>query len=570
MSRTPSAPILALADRMELMMPTRAALTILAVLVMAICAPAATGRPAPPNIVVIMFDDLSPRIGAFGDPLARTPNLDAFAKEAIRFPNTFVTAPVCAPSRAALFSGRHQQTLSAQHMRTRGAAGLPGGGPIPYDATPPPEVKWFPELLRRAGYFTVNVGKTDYQVGEPFTVWDASGAVDWRARPNDRPFFAFLNLARTHESYIWPETTDSPDPVARRVAERNRVELAAKPRLTDPAAVRVPAFLPDTGVVRADIARIYDNLAYEERRIGEIMAALRQSGELERTVVIVSADHGDGLPRMKRAIHATGLRVPMMVRLPGGLGAGAERQDLVSFIDLAPTILALAGEPVPQWMQGRPFLGPGAKANTRVYAGADRFDETQEHQRSVIDGRFQYIRNYRRDLPQLQPLAFRDNLPTMQEIWRLKAEGKLTPVVAQWLGPKPAEELYDLAADPDQVRNLAADPAHARHLARLRRDLDRWIARVGDMSDRPEIEMVEAIWPGRVQPRTLAPTLRLTGEGLSLASATPGASIGWRPAGETSWRLYARPFQLAPGAVVEAKAIRYGYAESPVARLGAP
>jgi arylsulfatase A-like enzyme len=540
---------------MEFVMPTRAALTILAVLMMALCAPAAAGGPAPPNIVVIMFDDLSPRIGAFGDPLARTPNLDALAKEAIRFPNTFVTAPVCAPSRAALFSGRHQQTLSAQHMRTRGAAGLPGGGPISYDATPPPEAKWFPELLRRAGYFTVNVGKTDYQVGEPFTVWDASGAVDWRALPKDRPFFAFLNLARTHESYIWPETTDSTDPVARRVAERNRVELAAKPRLTDPAEVRVPAFLPDTPVVRADIARLYDNLAYEERRVGEIMATLRESGELERTVVIVSADHGDGLPRMKRAIHATGLRVPMMVRLPG---------------DLAPTLLALAGEPIPKGMQGRPFLGPGAKANTRVYAGADRFDETQEHQRAVIDGRFQYIRNYRRELPQLQPLAFRDNLPTMQEIWRLKAEGRLTPAVAQWLGPKPAEELYDLAADPDQVRNLAADPAHAGHLARLRRDLDRWIARVGDMSDRPEIEMVEAIWPGRIQPKTAAPVARPARDGVALTSETPGASIGWRPTGETAWRLYVRPIQLAPGAVVEAKAIRYGYAESPVARLSAP
>jgi arylsulfatase A-like enzyme len=354
------------------------------------------------------------------------------------------------------------------------------------------------------------------------------------------------------------------------VAERNRVELAAKPRLTDPAEVRVPAFLPDTPVVRADIARLYDNLAYEERRVGEIMATLRESGELERTVVIVSADHGDGLPRMKRAIHATGLRVPMMVRLPGGVGAGTVREDLISFVDLAPTLLALAGEPIPKGMQGRPFLGPGAKANTRVYAGADRFDETQEHQRAVIDGRFQYIRNYRRELPQLQPLAFRDNLPTMQEIWRLKAEGRLTPAVAQWLGPKPAEELYDLAADPDQVRNLAADPAHAGHLARLRRDLDRWIARVGDMSDRPEIEMVEAIWPGRIQPKTAAPVARPARDGVALTSETPGASIGWRPTGETAWRLYVRPIQLAPGAVVEAKAIRYGYAESPVARLSAP
>ena len=191
----------------------------------------AAARPARPNFVVIMFDDMSPRIGAFGDRLARTPNIDAVAQEGIRYPNTFVTAPVCAPSRAALFSGRHQQTITAQHMRTKGAAGLPGGGPIDYEAVPPAQVKWLPELLRARGYFTINVGKTDYQIGDPFTIWDVNAPqADWRKRPKDKHFFAFINLQRTHESYTWPDDLESPNPLVRRVVARNRRQhpLAAK------------------------------------------------------------------------------------------------------------------------------------------------------------------------------------------------------------------------------------------------------------------------------------------------------------------------------------------------------
>lgn len=551
----------------------------IAAVVLALTAAGSAARlppPPRPNFVVIMFDDMSPRIGGLGDDLARTPNLDAFAREAIAYPNTFTTSPVCAPSRAALFSGRHQQTLGAQHMRTRGAAGLPGGGPIDYEATPPPQVKWLPELLRREGYFTVNVGKTDYQIGDPFTVWDVNAPnADWRKRPRDRPFFAFINLPRTHESYIWPEVTPSQDPLARRVAERNRIELAGKPRLTDPARVTVPPYLPDTPVVRADIARLYDNIAFEERKVGEILAALREDGVLDRTIVIVSADHGDGLPRVKRAIHYAGLRVPLLVRLPGGEGAGTVRRRLVSFVDLAPTILSLARAPAQGWMHGRPFLGPSARPNRLVFAAADRFDETRERQRTAIDGRFQYIRNHRPDLPQLQPLAFRDQLPTMQEIWRLRAAGGLPPLVAQFvIAPKAAEELYDLRADPHTVRNLARDPAAAGDLRRLRRALDGWTRMIGDMSDEPEAQMVARMWPGLVQPRTAPPTIIAGRPGrprtVTLSTATVGASIGYRFEGETGWRLYVAPFTAPDGAVIAAKAIRYGYAESALARSAIP
>jgi arylsulfatase A-like enzyme len=276
----------------------------------------ANARPASarPNIVVIMFDDLSPRIRALGDPVAHTPALDRFAGEAVHYPNTFTTSPVCAPSRSALMTGVHQQTLGTMHMRTRGAAGLRGGGPIEYDAVPPAQVKAFPELLRAAGYHTVNIGKFDYQFGEPFTMWDDAGpSADWRRRPGDRPFLAVINLQHTHESYLWPEETTSQNRLVQLVSQRNRRDFANKVRRTDPAAVVVPPYLPDTPVVRQDLARLYDNLSFDDQNVQRIMDALRADGVLDNTIVVVTSDHGDGLPRVKRAIHASGLRVPLLV-----------------------------------------------------------------------------------------------------------------------------------------------------------------------------------------------------------------------------------------------------------------
>jgi arylsulfatase A-like enzyme len=523
-----------------------------------------------------MFDDLSPRIGAFGDAVARTPHLDQVAREGIRYPNTFVTSPVCAPSRAALFSGRHQQTITAQHMRTSGVAGIPGGGPIDYLAVPPPDVKWLPELLRRGGYFTINVGKTDYQIGDPFTIWDVNARdADWRKRPRDKPFFAFINLQRTHESYIWPEDLESSSPLVQRIVERNRQDLSGKARLTDPAKVRVPLFLPDTPIVRADIARLYDNLAFDELNVGKIMQALREDGVLDDTIVIITSDHGDGLPRMKRAIYDAGLRVPLIVRLPHSSEAGAERKQLISFVDIAPTILNLARLPVPRWMHGQAFLGPRAKAENRyVFAGADRFDEVPEWQRSVHDGRYQYIRNFGAELPFMRPLAFRDVMPTMREMWRLQKAGQLPAQVGQYFtAPRATEELYDLSSDPDTVRNIAGDPHVAPALRRLRTAYRQWAARVGDDSSRPELQMIQEIWPGMKQPATAAPAISISRRGssryLRLTSVTKGASIGYRLRPQSPWLLYERPVPVPAGAQVEAKAIRYGYSESSPTRLSA-
>jgi arylsulfatase A-like enzyme len=471
-------------------------------------------------------------------------------------------------------TGVHQQSLGTMHMRTRGMAGLRGGGPIEYDAVPPPQVKAFPELLRAAGYYTVNVGKHDYQFGTPFTMWDDSGPkADWRRRPADRPFLVFINLHHTHESYLWPEETSSDNPLVRAVAERNKREFLGKARRTDPAAVLVPPYLPDTPVVRADLARLYDNLSFDDQNVQAIMDALRADGVLDNTIVVVTSDHGDGLPRVKRAVHASGLNVPFLVRYPDRRGAGTDATRLVSLVDLAPTVLNWAGVRVPRWIQGSSLAQ--RRRVPYVFGATDRFDELPERRKTAIDGRFQYIRSYGSEVF-LRPLRFRDQLPTMQELWRLKAAGALSAAQAQLFRELPREQLFDLRSDPHTMRNLAAEPAHTADLRRLRAAMDGWLARTADFSAVPERQMIERMWPGMVQPVTAAPVFKVrtgrAGSSVVLSAPTIGASIGYSLEGPNAerWRLYTGPVPLAPGRRLWAKAIRYGYSESPVVEVAAP
>ncbi len=516
-------------------------------------------RATRPNIVLIVAEDLSPRIGAYGDPVARTPRIDGLAREGVRFTNAFTAAPVCAPSRAALITGVYAQAIGAQHMRTIRAWDEPGvGRSFSYLAVPPPEVKGFPELLRRAGYFTANHRKTDYQFGEPFTIWDVNeldakqSQLVWRAAPKNRPFFAMINPVITHESEIWPQR--------------------GRPVHTDPKTVTVPPYLADTPVTRLDIAQHYDNIASLDSQVGEMLDALQADGLLDDTIVIFTTDHGDGLPHAKRRLYDAGLHVPLIVRFPDGRGAGSVRTDLVSFVDLGPTILSLAGLEPPAFVLGRPFLGPQPSRERRyVFAAADRMDTSGGEWRSVRDARLQYLVNRMPERPLFEHIPFRDRMPSMQELWRLHAEGMLTPLQeSQFTAPRPREELYDLAVDPDETRNVASDPTYSSDLLRLKEALADFESNTPDLSRDSERAMAERMWPGLNQPMTESPVATRVGAGdeaaIALSSATPGASIGYRFTDDPPdrWRLYVGPIPLPNGKAIEAKAVRYGYAESAV------
>jgi arylsulfatase A-like enzyme len=266
--------------------------------------------------------------------------------------------------------------------------------------------------------------------------------------------------------------------------------------------------------------------------------------------------------------------VPFLVRYPDRRGAGTDAPRLVSLVDLAPTVLGWAGAPVPRWIQGSSLSK--ARSVPFVFGSADRFDELPERRKTVIDGRFQYIRSFGEEAF-LRPLRFRDQLPTMQEFWRLQAAGGLSPSQAQLFRPLPREQLFDLRSDPHTVRDLAGDPAYSADLRRLRAAMDAWLVRTGDLGAVPERQMIAAMWPGMTQPVTAAPVFRLrktgrAGSAVVLSAPTAGASIGYSLEGPNAqrWHLYTAPVRLAPGRQLWAKAIRYGYAESPLVAVSAP
>ena len=534
--------------------------------------PAPTARP---NIVWISNEDMSPRLGVYGDTTARTPVLDRLAQESVRYTRAFTTAPVCAPSRAAIITGMYQTSIGAQHMRTTEdrVPELPG----PYLAVPPFYVKAFPEYLRAAGYYTSNRAKTDYQFGVPFTIWDDLGRnAHWRNRADkNQPFFSVFNLEVTHESQIFPSSP------ARK----------GQPLVTDPAALQVPPYYPDTSAVREELARVYDNIADMDSQVGEILKQLQDDGLADNTIVFYWSDHGDGVPRAKRSLYDSGLRVPLMIRWPKTLGStltpGSVRDELVSFIDLAPTVLALAGVEIPTHLQGRALVGRAAgRAPEFVFAARDRMDIEYDMMRSARDMQFLYIRNFSPDLPYVGHIIYRNQSAIMQELFRLQAERKLSGPAALWMRTaRPAEELYDTRADPHQIHNLSADAAHSDRLARMRKAVVDWMTRTNDQGLINEPEMIQRMWPGGVQPETAQPYIvprrttdapaRLTSRNIDAPAEfviyvpTQGASIAYTTEeGATPvWRIYTGPILVDAAMTLRAKAIRYGYKESAETRV---
>lgn len=343
---------------------------------------------------------------------------------------------------------------------------------------------------------------------------------------------------------------------------------------TPPEAVRVPPFYPDTPTVRADIARHYDNVHQMDAAVGEVLARLEADGLADFTLVIWTTDHGDGLPRAKRELLDTGIRVPMILRWPKawkppGGAPGSVDEQLISFVDLAPTLLELAGVAPLEGLHGRSFASRGSPPRQYVYAARDRMDEVIDRQCAARDLRFKYIRSDHPELPGAHPLAFRDNLAIMRELRHLHEGGALDRAEETWFEPPGRERLYDTTSDPWELRNLAADPAYGAVLARMRSALDSWLERVGDTREIPEAEMVARFQPRGAPEVTPPPRIVVEGRRVSLRSDALGTSLGYR-IGADRWRLYTGPFDAPPGTSVRAKAVRYGWDESEEVRANVP
>ncbi len=415
-----------------------------------------------PNILWITSEDNGQYLGCFGDPVARTPNLDRLAKSGTRFTHCFSNAAVCAPARQTLISGMYATSIGGQHMRST--------------VTYPDGVHYFPKHLRDAGYYTTNNSKTDYNGGPRDSraamkaAWDeSSNKAHWRTRPDGKPFFAVFNIGDSHESRLFPNRW------------KNR-KLK-----TDPARVKLPAYLPDLPELRRDLARYYDCLETMDARVGQILTQLKNDGLTDNTIVFYFADHGGSMPRGKSFTYDSGTNVPLVVYIPDKwkrwrpTDPGKPSDRLVGFVDFAATVMTLAGLEPPNYMQGRAFLGDkSATPRDYVHTFRGRRGERYDIVRGVRSKRFLYLRNYTPHLPVLQHNGYMFGIPGYNAWLTAYQNGKCSPQQARWFEPKSAEELYDTRNDPDNVRNLANDPAFVDVLAQHRAENDRHIMAIRD------------------------------------------------------------------------------------------
>lgn len=441
----------------------------------------AAPRTEPPNIVWILVDDMSPHFSCYGETVIQTPNVDALADDGARFTRAFVTGPICSISRSALMTGRYQTSIGCQNHRS---------GSKKYPIHLPEGMKTVPQLLHETGYHTSNVSlndflrtngpvkvaKTDYNF-----VWDPQATYEtnhWAARKPNQPFFAQVQLSGgkyrgQRPGPQWPA--------------RVRAVLGST---TATNSFSLPPWLPDDEIIRADWAHYLDTVRFTDWEVGRIVKRLKDAGEWERTVVFFWTDHGISHVRTKQFLYDGGIHVPLVIRGPG-IDSEKIRADLVEHIDIAATTLGLAGLPIPASMHGRDLFASNYPPREFVFAARDRADETVDRIRSVRSERFKYIRNFYPARPYLQPNRYKDDKAIVQAMRRLHADGQLNSEQALIMADtRPREELYDLKADPHELRNLASQPPYAGELARHRTALIAWIDRTDDRGRQPENDEV--------------------------------------------------------------------------------
>jgi arylsulfatase A-like enzyme len=423
---------------------------------------------------------MSPVLGCYGEPDAKTPHIDALAKQSVLYTNAFASAPVCSPSRSCLIQGTYPTTLGTQQMRS--------GFPLPT------YMKGFPTLLRMQGYYSTNNVKTDYNSGNYQEIikssWDEnSDSAHWQNREEEnKPFFSVFNLMTSHQSrsMVWPH-------------ERFEKEIQSKlstDQIHNPARVTIPPYYPDTPIVRKTVARFHDCVSAMDKEVGDILKQLEKDGLSENTIVFFFSDHGSGMPRHKRALLDSGMHVPLLIRFPekwkkyAPCKPGSTTDRMVAFVDFASTVLSLSRSPIPDYMQGKPFLGPDeVKPRTYVFGHRDRVDEVRDLARSVRSKKYLYIRNYMPHLGYNQRTAWPDLGEIRHEFYRLADPKKMTPPQWHFAGPtRSVEELYDCDKDPQNLQNLSGSTSHKKVLDRLRRELNNHLKESRDLGFLPEYE----------------------------------------------------------------------------------
>ena len=415
----------------------------------------APGAAAPPNIVWIIADDMSPDTGAYGLAQVKTPHLDQLAAEGRRYARAYSTAPVCSSSRSAFILGCYQTTTGLHPHDTENLQPLPA----PY--------KPLPTILREAGWLVTNAaapgtvrsgkkitkGKTHYNFAhDAKTLFDGD---DWRKRKPGQPFFAQFQITEPHRPFPIPESFDE----------------------ASLAAIKLPENYPDHPLVRRDWYAYQRSVEVVDQRVGAILDQLRAEGVLDNTIVMFFADHGRPMPWGKQWLSVEGLQVPLIVSGPQ-IPANQVEERLVSLIDLAPSVLKLAGLPVPAWMQGQVILSGDFPARQQLFAARDRCGDAMDRIRAVITPDRWFVRHFSPEQSRLNWSSYKeDQYPGMPLLRELQRQGQLADFPAQWLAAtRPETEVFDLKTDPQGLHAIR----DAQATADFNQRLDTWIAETKD------------------------------------------------------------------------------------------
>ena len=519
------------------------------------------------NVIWISCEDMGPVLGTYGVNEISTPNIDKLAEQGVKYTNAYSTVGVCAPSRFSIITGMYPARLGAHNMRSgnfytykdpdkltykqnKGVVDKSGENVPEYEVVTPANVKVFTEYLRNENYYCVNNNKCDYQFNSPFTAWDeVSGNISYKDRPENTPFFYVKNLMVTHESRIWLRKDE--------------------PITVDKNILKIPAYYPDIPEVRNDIAIKYSNIQEMDRQVGEIISDLKNDNLLDKTIIFFWSDHGGNLLRQKRAVGNSGLKVPLIVRFPDGYRSGEVDDRIVSLMDLGPTTMSLLGIKPPLFLDGKAFLGKfKTKPRSYAFGSADRFDESTDMQRSVIDGRYVYIKNFMPELPLIYKNKYREQVSMNKKIIQMSNDNELIGDSKYiFMKTKQEEELYDLKYDPYEVNNIANNPDYKDKLIELRDALKSWQNEIDDKGFTNESELINEFWPNMIQPLTKSVEITVLDNIISLKCDTSGASIGYQigsQIGSQNWNLYNKPFNILPNQKIATRAIKIGYKASAI------
>ena len=424
---------------------------VLTLLMMLATAFGATAAQEKPNILWITSEDNGISwVSCYGGTNAKTPSIDKLAEEGFRYLHCFDNAAVCAPTRSCWITGMYGISNGTQPMRSRNK--------IPHD-----KIKYYPDLLKKAGYHTSNPGKTDYNIGgrSDKDCWDHKGGKErygWRLRKPGQPFFAVVNIGDSHESRAHGDVNNPQK---------------------DPAKMKLFSYHPDLPVIRKNYAKYAAAVERMDRKVKDTLDALKKDGLYEDTIIIYNSDHGGVMARSKRFLYASGVHCPLVIRIPEKLKhlypaekPGMTVDRIVSFVDMPKTWLSLAAAEIPDTFQGTIFLGKGTEPAPKYHLSfRERADERLDHVRMIRDERFAYHKNYMPYAPAGQHLAYLWKAPATPAWEQHHREGKTNEITGRFFRPRVSEEFYDNKIDFDNVYNLIDKAEHQQKIAELKKAL---------------------------------------------------------------------------------------------------